>query len=169
MAFNLCRFDISQDTCQNCIVDAADTLVNEGKSNKTAIIWFDGFMVRYSNRSFSSALESNPAFYMWNVVYVTQPDEFGKILTQTLIKRKADGISSLVLEVTQHYLVENKLGEGGFGPVYEMRNLKARLKTRQADWYDAMITHQNHMEYPQVIDDALNGVVENGAEKRDMY
>ncbi|KAK4857596.1 hypothetical protein QYF36_003180 [Acer negundo] len=82
----LCRFDITQDTCQNCIVNATETLVKECQSNKTAIIWFDECMVRYSNRSFSSTLESYPAVYMWNVVNVTQPDEFAEILKQTLNK-----------------------------------------------------------------------------------
>ena len=28
---------------------------------------------------------------------------------------------SLALEATQHFLDENKLGEGGFGPVYKVR------------------------------------------------
>ncbi|KAK4858466.1 hypothetical protein QYF36_016857 [Acer negundo] len=82
----LSRFDDTQETCQNCIASATDTLVDKCKSNKIAITWFDECMVRYSNRSFSSTLESNPAFYMWNVVNVTQPDEFAEILKQTLNK-----------------------------------------------------------------------------------
>ncbi|KAI9173631.1 hypothetical protein LWI28_004101 [Acer negundo] len=48
-----------------------------------------------------------------------------------------------------------------------MVNLKARLKTPQRDWYDAMITHHNHMELQQVIKDAIDGAVENGVEERD--
>ncbi|KAK3194079.1 hypothetical protein Dsin_025389 [Dipteronia sinensis] len=51
----------------------------------------------------------------------------------------------------------------------KMRNLRASLETPQADWYDAKITHHNHMESPQVIDEALDGVLENTATKRDMY
>ncbi|KAK3189170.1 hypothetical protein Dsin_028731 [Dipteronia sinensis] len=50
----------------------------------------------------------------------------------------------------------------------EMRNLRASLKTPQVDWYDAKITHLNHMENPQVINEALDGVVENAAAERDI-
>ncbi|KAK2662346.1 hypothetical protein Ddye_000920 [Dipteronia dyeriana] len=50
-----------------------------------------------------------------------------------------------------------------------MRNLRVRLKTPQIDWYDAKITHHNHIANLQVISDTLDGVVENGAEERDMY
>ncbi|KAK3228258.1 hypothetical protein Dsin_008120 [Dipteronia sinensis] len=49
------------------------------------------------------------------------------------------------------------------------RNLRASLKTPLAHWYDAKITHHNHMENLQVIDKAFDGLVENTAEERDMY
>ncbi|KAK3205149.1 hypothetical protein Dsin_019195 [Dipteronia sinensis] len=49
------------------------------------------------------------------------------------------------------------------------RNCRATLKTPQADWYNAKITHHNHMENLQVIDEAFDVLVENEAEERDMY
>ncbi|KAI9156827.1 hypothetical protein LWI28_012779 [Acer negundo] len=51
-----------------------------------------------------------------------------------------------------------------------MRNLRANLKTPQANWwYDAKITHHNHMQNLQAIDEALDGVVENRVEDREGY
>ncbi|KAK3198019.1 hypothetical protein Dsin_021434 [Dipteronia sinensis] len=49
------------------------------------------------------------------------------------------------------------------------RDLRAKLKTPQSDWYHAKITHHNHMENLQVIDAALDGVLENGTKERDSY
>ncbi|KAK3193819.1 hypothetical protein Dsin_025129 [Dipteronia sinensis] len=54
----------------------------------------------------------------------------------------------------------------------EMRNtryLRASLKTPLTDWYGAKITHHNHMENVQVIDEALDQIMENVAEERAMY
>ncbi|KAK3212279.1 hypothetical protein Dsin_016985 [Dipteronia sinensis] len=51
----------------------------------------------------------------------------------------------------------------------KMRNLRASLKTPQADWYDTKITYHNLMVNLQVIDEALDRVVENAVAKRDMY
>ncbi|TXG47117.1 hypothetical protein EZV62_026411 [Acer yangbiense] len=81
-----CRFDITPEICQKCLSIATDKLVKECKSNKTAIIWFDECMVRYSNRSFFSTLETFPSMYKWSVYNVTHPDRFNEILNQTLNK-----------------------------------------------------------------------------------
>ncbi|KAK3204182.1 hypothetical protein Dsin_018228 [Dipteronia sinensis] len=50
-----------------------------------------------------------------------------------------------------------------------MRDSRARLKTLQSDWYRAKITHHNHMENLKVIDMALDRVLGNGAEEREIY
>ncbi|KAK0579256.1 hypothetical protein LWI29_023468 [Acer saccharum] len=80
----LCRFDVTQETCQNCLATATDWLVQECNSNKTAIAWFDECMVRYSNISSFSTLETSPSVTWMNVQNVAQPDELNEILKQTL-------------------------------------------------------------------------------------
>ncbi|KAK3211278.1 hypothetical protein Dsin_015984 [Dipteronia sinensis] len=82
----LCRFDITGETCQNGIADGTDRLVKECKSNETAIIWFDECMVRYSDRSFFSTLETEPVAYMWNSDNITELVVLAEILNQTLNK-----------------------------------------------------------------------------------
>ncbi|KAK0579373.1 hypothetical protein LWI29_025298 [Acer saccharum] len=82
----LCRFDITGETCKNCIDKATDQLVKECRSNKTAIIWFEECMVRYSNVSFFSTLELYPSVGIWNMTNVTHPDVFNGILNKTFNK-----------------------------------------------------------------------------------
>ncbi|TXG47121.1 hypothetical protein EZV62_026415 [Acer yangbiense] len=94
----LCRFDITQETCQNCIANATDWLVQECNSNKTAIAWFDECMVRYSNISSFSSLETSPSVFWWNEENITQPDEFNEILKQTLF----NAIVTLTLSASNH-------------------------------------------------------------------
>ncbi|KAK0578995.1 hypothetical protein LWI29_019452 [Acer saccharum] len=102
----LCRFDITADRCQNCIGIATKRLVKECKSSKTAIIWFDECMVRYSNRNSSfSTFETEPALYVWNPNNITQPDVFAEILNQTL--HKAIGMLSASKYGTQNVSISN--------------------------------------------------------------
>ncbi|KAK3183332.1 hypothetical protein Dsin_030618 [Dipteronia sinensis] len=195
----LCRFDVTQETCQNCIVTATNWLVQECNSNKTAIAWFDECMVRYSNISSFSTLETHPSVYWMNCIPDLSTEncraclnkaaysllEFfkgkrgGRVLNPSCNIRyelypfygdpaTTDGAPapnngeeransqeiqlirlgegrmrndysyddlqrekqmesqefplfplSLALEATQHFSNENKLGEGGFGPVYK--------------------------------------------------
>ncbi|XP_054778094.1 cysteine-rich repeat secretory protein 1-like [Prosopis cineraria] len=56
----MCRGDIPQQVCQDCIQDASNRIVSECPNNKEAIIWYDECLVRYSNRSFFSTLQEQP-------------------------------------------------------------------------------------------------------------
>ncbi|XP_028776266.1 uncharacterized protein LOC114733022 [Neltuma alba] len=51
---------------------------------KEAIIWYDECMLRYSNRSFFSTVETYPQLFMWNVGNMSREESFSVILPFTL-------------------------------------------------------------------------------------
>ncbi|XP_030491293.2 cysteine-rich receptor-like protein kinase 10 isoform X1 [Cannabis sativa] len=48
----LCRGDVSINACQNCVINATQELKSHCLTNKTAIVWFEHCMVRYSSTNF---------------------------------------------------------------------------------------------------------------------
>ncbi|KAK4838192.1 hypothetical protein QYF36_011768 [Acer negundo] len=82
----ICRFDYSQETCQNCVIDAINSIVERCNGTKEAIAWYTECMVRYSDKNFFATLETVPTVYESNtsgIGNVTLPIEFPKILNQT--------------------------------------------------------------------------------------
>ena len=63
----LCRGDLNTTTCQSCVKTAAQEILKECESNKTAIIWYDECMLRYSNEYFFGIMNTSPGFLMYNV------------------------------------------------------------------------------------------------------
>ena len=61
-----CRGDINATTCYNCVKAAAQEIQEQCRFNKTAIIWFDACMVRYSNKYFFGIPETYTGYLMWN-------------------------------------------------------------------------------------------------------
>lgn len=45
----LCRGDVSSGTCNTCVKNATQNIRQRCGSNKTAIIWYDECMLRYSD------------------------------------------------------------------------------------------------------------------------
>ncbi|KAK2651729.1 hypothetical protein Ddye_011585 [Dipteronia dyeriana] len=82
----ICRFDYSHETCQNCVSDAINSIVERCNGTKKAIAWYTECMVRYSDTNFFSSLETVPTVYEWNATgigNVTLPIQFTEILNQT--------------------------------------------------------------------------------------
>ncbi|GAY31971.1 hypothetical protein CUMW_272990 [Citrus unshiu] len=78
-----CRFDVSNDVCQDCIKVAIHTIVTNCTGAKEAIVWYDQCMVRFSNSSFPLSLETSETVYLWNTMNVTDPYKFSNILAQS--------------------------------------------------------------------------------------
>ncbi|XP_022720557.1 putative receptor-like protein kinase At4g00960 isoform X2 [Durio zibethinus] len=76
----LCRGDVNSGDCISCINNATAALRNLCPNQKEAIIWYDNCMFRYANRSIVGVMETNPAFYMWNLNNVTDVDAFNQAL-----------------------------------------------------------------------------------------
>ncbi|KAF8391477.1 hypothetical protein HHK36_023782 [Tetracentron sinense] len=77
----LCRGDVSFDVCQNCTKDATQNIVKQCPGQKSAIIWYDECLIRYSNTSFFSIMTETPGLFMWNTQNVSEPDRFNKTLS----------------------------------------------------------------------------------------
>ncbi|KAI4312368.1 hypothetical protein MLD38_037184 [Melastoma candidum] len=96
----LCRGDVSVDACQNCMSNATTEILNLCPGNMEAIIWYDECLVRYSNRSFFSVMESSPSFILYNVVNATNPGGFGAAIAEAFRNVTEAAISSSNLYAT---------------------------------------------------------------------
>ena len=81
----LCRGDVSNETCQICLSYATQDITTRCASNKSAIIWYDKCMLRYSNVSFFGVASWSPAIIGQNTA--NQPDFYSLTLLDSLIKR----------------------------------------------------------------------------------
>ncbi|KAH0691699.1 hypothetical protein KY289_019057 [Solanum tuberosum] len=76
----LCRGDIAPKDCKNCIDVARERIQRECPLKKQAIIWFDECLVRYSNVSFASMLDTSVSRILYNTQNVSRPEQFmGKL------------------------------------------------------------------------------------------
>ncbi|KAK4258921.1 hypothetical protein QN277_005316 [Acacia crassicarpa] len=58
----MCRGDVPVELCHECVNEGIDQLNSSCPSSKEAIIWYDTCMLRYSNRSFFSTLDTQPTY-----------------------------------------------------------------------------------------------------------
>nr|POE83770.1 cysteine-rich receptor-like protein kinase 25 [Quercus suber] len=74
-ALFLCRGDVSNSTCQTCVSYAIRDITTQCPSNKSAIIWYDQCMLRYSDVNFFGRAQTSPLFLMYNTQNTTSPDQ----------------------------------------------------------------------------------------------
>ncbi|KAF8029064.1 hypothetical protein BT93_E1667 [Corymbia citriodora subsp. variegata] len=96
----LCRGDVAPGLCQSCIDASTSNISEKCPGEKEAIIWFDECLVHYSNRSFFTIMESTPAYIMYNVRNVTDPNTFLQIVAKTFTNVTDMAISSKNLYAT---------------------------------------------------------------------
>ncbi|XP_062161843.1 cysteine-rich repeat secretory protein 1-like [Alnus glutinosa] len=71
----LCRGDVNSSTCQSCVSYASQDITSRCPSNRTATIWFDECMLRYSNSNFFGVEATSPGLLAWNIIgNTTSPD-----------------------------------------------------------------------------------------------
>ncbi|XP_038689939.1 cysteine-rich receptor-like protein kinase 25 isoform X1 [Tripterygium wilfordii] len=71
----LCRGDVPQTTCQTCVANASQQIIQNCQFNQSAIIWYDECILRYSTDDFFGVVQTYPRVLMWNVQNTTSPDE----------------------------------------------------------------------------------------------
>ena len=74
-ALFLCRGDVSNSTCQTCVSYAIRDITTRCPSNKSAIIWYDQCMLRYSDANFFGQAQTSPLLLMWNLQNTSSPDQ----------------------------------------------------------------------------------------------
>ncbi|WRX26761.1 Protein kinase domain - like 10 [Theobroma cacao] len=79
----LCRGDVTQDICQECVNTAAGEIVLLCPDQKTALIVYDECTIRYSDRSFFSQWKMEFVLYTSNTSNVSTPDGFMALLENT--------------------------------------------------------------------------------------
>lgn len=85
----MCRGDVVHTLCRQCVVNATQRLLSECSQSKQAVIWYDECMVRYSNRSFFSTVDTRPRLGLLNTANITNQESFMRLLFRT-VNRTAD-------------------------------------------------------------------------------
>ncbi|KDP20812.1 hypothetical protein JCGZ_21283 [Jatropha curcas] len=80
----LCRGDVSTASCRNCVTFATQDIVQRCPVEKVAVVWYDECLLRYSNRSMFSTMDSQPMVLMWNVQNFTDQNSFNELLGTTI-------------------------------------------------------------------------------------
>ncbi|XXG59585.1 hypothetical protein AAC387_Pa04g1644 [Persea americana] len=75
----LCRGDTTSNACQNCIETASDAILSQCP-NRSATIWYDECLLRYSNSNFLGSSSTPVWVYMWNVNNASDPVQFESVL-----------------------------------------------------------------------------------------
>ncbi|KAJ4976426.1 hypothetical protein NE237_001532 [Protea cynaroides] len=88
----LCRGDVTQEDCHNCVEMATNEIKPLCPNTTTTIAWYDYCMIRYSNQSIFSIMEENPEYCIWNGANVSNPDQFNETV--------ADLMNGLLQQVT---------------------------------------------------------------------
>ncbi|XP_027155828.1 cysteine-rich receptor-like protein kinase 10 [Coffea eugenioides] len=76
----LCQGDLSSDICEQCVADASNRILKLCSDEKTAIVWYDECLLRYSNESMFSREDASFRINFWSGQNVTRPDLFNPLL-----------------------------------------------------------------------------------------
>ncbi|XP_077243478.1 cysteine-rich receptor-like protein kinase 10 isoform X2 [Tasmannia lanceolata] len=65
-ALVLCRVDIVPSVCQSCIDTAGKEIIQVCPNSRSAIVYYDYCLLRYSNQRIVFSVDNSPKVYMWN-------------------------------------------------------------------------------------------------------
>ncbi|KAI9123428.1 hypothetical protein K1719_004728 [Acacia pycnantha] len=80
----MCRGDVNLTTCHQCVIDATQRLPSDCPVSKEAIVWYDECLLRYSNRSFFSTVDTRPKLGLLIPKNVSNPASFKRVLYDTM-------------------------------------------------------------------------------------
>lgn len=80
----LCRGDVKDAVCQECVKTASTDVLSKCPNQKEAYIWYDECMLRYSNRSIFSLMEETPAISGTNDSFVNDPNIFDRTVEDSM-------------------------------------------------------------------------------------
>ncbi|CAJ1977280.1 unnamed protein product [Sphenostylis stenocarpa] len=89
----MCRGDVTNHTCQECIRTATQQISKVCPNSKEALIWYHECLVRYSNRCFFSTLEELPRFNFMDYNVTNSTKEEGSYGFWLLSKTLSDAVS----------------------------------------------------------------------------
>nr|GMD91808.1 cysteine-rich receptor-like protein kinase 25 [Ipomoea batatas] len=80
----LCRGDASPEVCGGCVGDARERILELCSDGKTAMIWYDNCILRYSEESMLGILDQSTWFTMRNRDNDTQPNGYMQLVGNVL-------------------------------------------------------------------------------------
>ncbi|KHN40584.1 Cysteine-rich receptor-like protein kinase 25 [Glycine soja] len=93
----MCRGDVPSQLCARCVVNATERLSSDPECSLSikGVIWYDECMVRYSNVTFFSTVDTRPSYYMWNLANISSnPENFNNLLASTFRKTAEEAANS---------------------------------------------------------------------------
>lgn len=99
----MCRGDVPFQLCGQCVINATQKLSSDSNCSlsKQAVIWYDECMVRYSNTSFFSMVNTSPYVGLGNNANVSNLATFVPLMFQTM-NETADEAQQVLLLVQRN-------------------------------------------------------------------
>ncbi|XP_075667009.1 cysteine-rich receptor-like protein kinase 10 isoform X1 [Castanea sativa] len=80
----ICRGDMSADVCRDCVAKATKDIVIRCPVQKSAMIWYEECMVRYSFRYIFSSMATDPSAFPRSTLNMSEPDRFNQLVRATM-------------------------------------------------------------------------------------
>ncbi|KAG7650440.1 Gnk2-homologous domain [Arabidopsis thaliana x Arabidopsis arenosa] len=113
----LCRGDISETSCSDCVQTATLEISRNCTYQKEAFIFYEECMVRYSDSSFFSLVDERPYIIRYSLSYAPNLDRFPQTLSDKMDELIINATSSPSLSSTPYFLEDQervKQFEGSF-------------------------------------------------------
>nr|XP_027062937.1 cysteine-rich receptor-like protein kinase 10 [Coffea arabica] len=76
----LCRGDLSADVCKECVANASTRVFQECPNQTAAIVWYDECLLRFSDQTIFSKVDSRVVVAMYNTQNVTESNWYNFVL-----------------------------------------------------------------------------------------
>jgi hypothetical protein len=80
----LCRGDLTTQDCQGCVAAAIQDVINLCPIQKEVVLWYEECMIRYSDQSFFSTMNTEPQFFSPSKQNISDPARFNQLLMATM-------------------------------------------------------------------------------------
>ncbi|GER31588.1 cysteine-rich repeat secretory protein [Striga asiatica] len=121
---SLCRGDVSSDYCDFCLYDAR-CKITQRCYNRTAIVWYDYCMMKYSDHKFFGKIDNENTALWYNVDNATDPIGFNKTVRELL-----GNLSTKAVKKSTLYAKGQKFTTGENATVYAMVQCTLDLSTK---------------------------------------
>ncbi|XP_017408618.2 LOW QUALITY PROTEIN: cysteine-rich receptor-like protein kinase 25 [Vigna angularis] len=115
----VCRADVPSQLCRQCVNKAAQQLALDCSYSQQALIWYDDCMLRYSNYSFFSTLDTRPKFTVTSILNISNEESFRRLLFRTMNKT-ADEVTYPLHPISAKKFATRQASVSGFQRLYCM-------------------------------------------------
>ncbi|XP_028776276.1 cysteine-rich receptor-like protein kinase 10 [Neltuma alba] len=130
----MCRGDVPLKLCNECIVEGIVKLNDTCPSSKEAIIWYDKCMLRYSNRSFFSTLDTQPIYAVTGGYTLgTQTEGFNRLLANTLNSLVAATLNSSPHAGVKNFATKTEFSSSELTTLYTLAQCTPILSSQDCE------------------------------------